>query len=118
MPYLALAKVLLLPAVAGLAVLDSFALEVPIVTLAGDHHPPEFEYLEHGTNAVIVPAGSSPARYADSVIDLLRNHELRAHLRANCRVAAEQYTLEAMVERFAAGTLAAISAPPLMTTLR
>lgn len=107
-PFFALAKVLVLPAVAGLTVLDSFALEVPIVTLAGEHHPPEFEYLLHGVNAVIVP-GRNAESYAKYVVDLLQSDDIRAELRAQCRVAAERYTLEAMVERFATGSLAAIA---------
>jgi len=109
-PFVALGKVLLLPAVAGLTVVDSFALEVPIVTLAGDHHPPEFEYLRDGVNAVIVPSGSDAAAYADAVMKLLRSDSYRARLRAGCRAAAETYTLAAMVERFSDGVLEAVKA--------
>jgi L-malate glycosyltransferase len=108
-PYFALAKVLLLPAVAGLTVLDSFALGLPIVTVAGEHHPPEFEYLDNGTNSVIVAAGSGPAQYAEQVITVLQDESLRARLQANCRSAAKRYTLEAMVDRFAGGILAALA---------
>jgi glycosyltransferase involved in cell wall biosynthesis len=110
-PFCALAKVLLLPAVAGLTVVDSFALEVPMVTLAGDHHPPEFEYLINGVNAMVAPAGSNPEAYARVVVHLLQSEDVRVGLKRNCRIAAETYTLEAMVRRFADGALAALAAP-------
>jgi glycosyltransferase involved in cell wall biosynthesis len=115
-PYFPLAKVLLLPAVAGLTVLDSFALGLPIITLAGEHHPPEFEYLKHGINSIIVPRGSASAQYAGQVVNLLQNEELRTRLVTNCRLAATTYTLEAMVDRFAGGILAALAAGPRSST--
>ena len=109
-PFFALASVLLLPAIAGLTVLDSFALEVPILSVAGEEHPPEFEYLQNGVNAIIVPAGSSADAYGRRIADVIGDEELLARLRLGCRSSARVYTLGTMVDRFSEGVLRALAA--------
>jgi glycosyltransferase involved in cell wall biosynthesis len=102
-PYIMLAKVMVVPAWVGLVVIDSFALGVPLVTVDSEAHPPEVDYLRHGTNGMKLPAESGPQEYAAAVEALLRNDSYRARLGDGCRAAADKYTMEEMIERFAKG---------------
>ena len=109
-PYFMLSKLFLMPGVVGLAVLDAFALAVPLVTTAVPGHGPEIGYLDDGTNGVVVQQAQSPVAYAEMVTDLLRDEERRQLLVAGCRAAADIYTVENMVERFAIGVSQALAA--------
>lgn len=100
---LAVADVVLVPAGAGLVVLDSFAAGVPIVTSDAWWHGPERSYVEDGVNGLAVDDGGDGRAYARAVTDLLGDTPRRAELRRGCLLAAERYTVEAMVERFASG---------------
>lgn len=110
---LAVASVMLIPGVVGLAVLDAFALEIPLVTTASDSHGPEIEYLIDGTNGLIVDRPDDVPVYAAAVLRLLSDDGLLDGLRRGCRQAAERYTNEEMIERFTGGVVAALAAPRL-----
>jgi glycosyltransferase involved in cell wall biosynthesis len=107
--YFALSKVFLLPGWVGLAILDSFALEVPLVASASVPHSPEIAYLRDGENGLLVDDGGDPARYAAAVVRVLTDESLRERLRAGCRTAREVYTVEDMAERFAQGIVRALA---------
>jgi len=109
-PYFMLSKLFLMPGVVGLAVLDAFALAVPLVTTAVPGHGPEIDYLDDGTNGILVHRVQSPAAYARTVAELLRDEQQRQLLIEGCRAAAEIYTVENMVERFAVGVMQALAA--------
>ena len=109
-PYFMLSKLFLMPGVVGLAVLDAFALAVPLVTTAVPGHGPEIDYLDDGTNGILVHRVQSPAAYARTVAELLRDEQRRQLLIEGCRAAAEIYTVENMVERFAVGVMQALAA--------
>src|SRR5436309_6437050 len=109
-PYFMLSKLFLMPGVVGLAVLDAFALAVPLVTTAVPGHGPEIDYLDDGTNGILVHQVQSPAAYARTVAELLRDEQQRQLLIEGCRAAAEIYTVENMVERFAVGVMQALAA--------
>ena len=109
-PYFALGRVLLIPGMVGLAVLDSFSLGVPLVTCDLPYHSPEIGYLEPGVNGVVVDDAEDPARYASAVVDLLIRPDTRARMVAQCRRAASSYTVESMAERFAEGVEQALRA--------
>jgi glycosyltransferase involved in cell wall biosynthesis len=111
-PYFNLSQVMLLPGLVGLGVLDSFALEVPLVTVDLPYHSPEIDYLRHGENGLKLPAGTDPEGYAVAVAGLLCDEGWREHLKAGCRAAAQVYTLEAMVGRFSEGVLLALGRSP------
>lgn len=111
--WLAPAKLLLMPGLVGLVVLDSFALEAPLVTIADSEHSPEIAYLRDGANGVMLPAGTSAAGYAGEVVRLLRDDAARERLVKGCREAQEQYNIEEMVRRFAEGIERALAAPRL-----
>ena len=107
-PYFSLSKVMLLPGLVGLGVLDSFALEVPLVTVDLSFHSPEVDYLRNGENGLKLPVDTDPEAYADAVSRLLLNEQERERLQAGCRVAAQEYTIESMVSRFTSGVLGAL----------
>jgi glycosyltransferase involved in cell wall biosynthesis len=102
------AQVLLLPGLVGLAVVEAFAAGTPVVTMDWAHHSPEFDYLEDGVNARILPLGTTAAEFGAAVAALLADPVAIETLRAGCRAAAATYTLEAMAANFATGVLAAI----------
>lgn len=110
--YFALAQVHLLPGLVGLAVLDSFVLEVPLVTTVDALHSPEISYLVDGVNGVIVPGDGSGGRYAGAVARVLTEEELRERLILGCRRSAQLYSAEAMADRFVIGILSALKVPP------
>jgi glycosyltransferase involved in cell wall biosynthesis len=102
-PYFAISKLLLNPGVVGLGILDSFALETPLITTNIPNHGPEIEYLENGINGIMVQESRNPQAYANAVIDLLNDESGRQRLIENCRKAREKYTVENMVENFLNG---------------
>lgn len=108
-PYFLLSKLLLAPRNVGLAILDSFALGVPLVTEAHPGHGPELHYLEDGVNGCIVHAQGSPEAYAERVAALLRDEEARLRLVAGGQLAAGRYTLQNMVQRFSQGIVQALA---------
>ncbi|MDP9351289.1 MAG: group 1 glycosyl transferase, partial [Chloroflexota bacterium] len=89
-------------------VLDSFALEVPLVTTAVPSHGPEIDYLEDGVNGVVVRETDNPAMYASAVARLLKDGNLRGKLVSGCRSSKDKYTVEEMAERFASGVRTAL----------
>jgi L-malate glycosyltransferase len=105
---LALADVLVVPAEAGLVVLDALAGGVPIAISAHEVHNPEVAYLRDGVNSLIVDDGGDPRRYAAAVADLLADAPRRQALAAGCREERTRYTVEEMATRFADGILAAL----------
>jgi glycosyltransferase involved in cell wall biosynthesis len=106
---LRLAKLLLMPGLVGLVILDSFAAGAPLVTLADSEHSPEIEYLLDGTNGRMLPAGTDAAGYAKEVALLLQDQAARQRLVDGGRIAAERYSIEAMVDRFADGVQRALA---------
>jgi glycosyltransferase involved in cell wall biosynthesis len=108
-PYCLLAKVLLMPGAVGLSVLDAFALQLPLITIADRYHGPEFSYLEPEVNGLILPASTTaPEAYAAEVAALLRDEERLARLRQGCARASQVYTVEEMSRRFADGLALAL----------
>jgi glycosyltransferase involved in cell wall biosynthesis len=112
-PYFRLAKLMLMPGGVGLGILDSFALEVPMVTTAVAYQGPEIDYLQDGVNGVMVQNGGSPSAYADRVASLLADRAALERLKAGCRQSARLYSVESMARNFADGVVAALDADPL-----
>ena len=107
-----LGKTFLMPGLVGLAVLDSFAYGMPMVTTDYPYHSPEIDYLEDGLNGVIVKDAENPRAYADAVIRVLKDEPYRKGLKDGARKALKTYTIESMAERFAEGVIRALEAPP------
>lgn len=105
----AASDVFMLPSAVGLAVLDSFAYGLPMVTLANAGHGPEIEYLEDGSNGVVLAAGTSAGGYAEAVGALLDDAEILGHLRTGAKRSAGAYSIEAMADKFCAGVRTALA---------
>src|SRR5439155_20640401 len=90
-PYFMLSKLFLMPGVVGLAVLDAFALAVPLVTTAVPGHGPEIDYLDDGTNGILVHQVQSLVAYARTVADLLRYEYQRRLIIEGRRTASTSY---------------------------
>jgi len=108
-PYFALANVFLMPGSVGLAILDCFALEVPLITTEDPDHGPEMEYLKNGVNGIMLQDVYKPDQYAQAVSQLLTDKVFHKSLIEGCKKSAEKYTLEQMVENFTQGILGALS---------
>ena len=98
--------IFLLPGAIGLAVLDSFTFECPIITTHNKLHGPEFEYIENGINGLIT--GESLEEYVNAVISLIDNPEKLQQLKRHCAISAQQYTVENMVHGFSEGVRKAL----------
>ena len=109
---ISLAKVLLMPGMVGLSVLDSFAFGVPMVTTNLPYHSPEIEYLRHNENGVVVDDAKNPSAYAKAVVRVLRDGEYHQQLKAGGASALATYTIENMSRRFANGVAQALERPP------
>lgn len=110
--YAGLASVLLNPGLVGLTVVDGFALGLPMVTCDLPSHGPEIEYLEDGVNGVMLPSGTTPLNYAESVAALLADESRLKQLSDGALSAASRYTMEEMVNRFTQGVLHALQTEP------
>lgn len=108
-PYFMISKLLLMPGLVGLVVLDAFALGVPLITTNVSFHSPEIEYLVNGVNGEIVEPSTSVEIYAARVARLLTDEESRQKLVDGCWQAREKYTIENMVDRFAEGVEKALT---------
>jgi len=109
-PYWALAKLLLMPGLVGLVVVDSFALGVPLVTTDFPYHSPEIDYLKNDFNGLLVPCGQSAGIYASAVADLLLDPSRLERLRTGALASAADHTIEKMADHFAAGVMLALDA--------
>lgn len=108
-PYFLVSKALLMPGLVGLAVIDSFAHRVPLITVDLDYHSPEIHYLSDDANGLMLAAGTTPAEYAAATADLLLDERRMERLREGCDEAAAFWTMESMVENFAGGVLRALA---------
>ena len=87
-----------MPGLVGLSVVDSFALEIPIVSTDIPIHSPEFSYLEDGANAQIVKYDMQ--EYSNQVSFLLNNEGTRKKLVEGCKNSGSKYQLKNMIMRF------------------
>jgi glycosyltransferase involved in cell wall biosynthesis len=92
-------------------VVDAFVAGTPLLTQASALHGPEIDYLEHGVNGLVV-ASDAAEDYAQAAERLLREPAALARLRDGCSAGAQRYTIDHMVENFAAGILGCLQRPP------
>jgi len=102
-PYYAVSKLFLMPGMVGLGILDTFAMETPLITTQSPLHSPEISYLENGVNGIMISDTDNPQLYADKVIQLINNPSEYNYLVENCRKSWGKYTIENMVKNFADG---------------
>jgi glycosyltransferase involved in cell wall biosynthesis len=110
--YAAASRVLLMPGLVGLGVLDSFAYQTPMITTDYPFHSPEVDYLIHGQNGLMTRPYMDVRAYSDAIVALLQDDSLHARLVRGAEASARDFTIEAMVTRFAVGVMSALHAPP------
>lgn len=98
---LAAADILTIPQWVGLVAVDSIVAARPIVTTNHTSHSPEFDYLIHGTNALVTRHDVNA--YAQGVTGLLKDQEYLESLKRGLKISAGHHTLEGMVSSFASG---------------
>lgn len=103
-----LAELFLCPGLVGLAILDSFAAGLPLLTTTSALHSPEIDYLQDGINGRLVEGGAEA--FAREVVRLLFSPAELAKMRTNAYCSAERYTIEAMSRNFGDGIVRAIGA--------
>jgi glycosyltransferase involved in cell wall biosynthesis len=104
-PYWSLANVCLMPGLVGLAVLDSFAFGVPMVTTASPHHGPEIDYLIHGKTGWICDSWQDPIQYAHAIAELLGDSSRLASMKSACLTEACHYSIQKMSSLFCKGII-------------
>lgn len=107
-PYFLVSKVYLMPGLVGLGILDSFALEIPLITTNISFHSPEIEYLDQNSNGLMVKHDVN--QYSSAVVNVLLDNKLRSRLIQGCRTSRLKYSIETMVENFAIGVVNALEA--------
>ena len=107
--YFRIATLQIMPRLVGLCILDSFAMETPIITTEHPYHGPKIDYLENGINGIITRDDINI--YCDSIINTFRNFRYKALIQAG-KLSAEKYTVEQMSENFKNGILACLNIAP------
>jgi len=98
---LALGDIWLNPGMVGLAILDAFALGIPVATTDNNIHSPEVAYLDDGTNGLMTPP--DPPSYAHAITKLLGDRSRLSAMQRAAPETARTFTLERMVDQFASG---------------
>lgn len=101
--FLSLAHVWFNPGLVGLGILDAFSAGLPLVTSNLPIHSPEIEYLEHGSNGLVVPANVDALTMA--LCELLQSPEQLHRLKQGALASAQKYSIDTMVENYAQGVL-------------
>jgi glycosyltransferase involved in cell wall biosynthesis len=92
--------VCLYPGIIGLGILETFALETPIITTY-QNQSPEIEYLIPDVNGLMT--SESIDEFAAAGIYVLSHESLRTNLQHGCRESGKNYTIQNMVQNFALG---------------
>jgi glycosyltransferase involved in cell wall biosynthesis len=101
--YLLLGNVWLNPGGVGLAVVDSFAFGLPLITTDNKIHGPEISYLDHGRNGIVTKPVVD--EYANCVVDVLNNDSLLNSLKLGSLESSKKYSIDSMVNNFVDGIL-------------
>jgi glycosyltransferase involved in cell wall biosynthesis len=102
-PFFKMADLFLMPGLVGLAILDSFSMETPLVTTEYPFHSPEIEYLDKKINGIMTR--NTIDEYSDEVISILNDSSRLKKLKKGCKLSAKNYTVEKMVNNFASGII-------------
>jgi len=107
-PYFAISDVFLIPGVVGLAIVDAFAVGLPVFATDVDGSGPEIEYVEADVNGVVT--AHDVDAYAAAVCRVLDDPGELARMREAARATASRLTLAHMVEAFATGIVRCLAA--------
>lgn len=103
--YFAIAEIAMLPARAGLGIVDAFAAGIPVATTDRSGHGPEREYLRPGVNSIATPFDVD--QYARAIAAVLAN---RDDLARGARATANELPMRRMVDAFTDGILRCMEA--------
>jgi L-malate glycosyltransferase len=106
-PYTVITKLLVIPSLVGLSIIDSFVSKLPLVTTNSIGHGPEIDYLENGINGIMTD--NTIAAYSSTIIDLLQNEEKRLMLAEGCQRSAMKYNMTSMVNNYYCGIVGALN---------
>ena len=101
--YFKAAKLLLMPGLVGLAILDSFISKTPLITTDLPIHSPEISYLDNGENGLMCKYDELD--YANTVNNCLRDQSRYERLINGCEISASKYTMDKMVQNFKNGIM-------------
>lgn len=103
--YFKISSIQIMPKLVGLCILDSFAMETPIITTDHPFHGPEIDYLENGKNGIMVKDDIN--EYSKTTANILKN-KTYLELIEHGKLSAEIFTVENMAENFKNGILACL----------
>jgi L-malate glycosyltransferase len=101
--YFKMSSLFLMPGLVGLAVIDSFATQTPMITTEYPFHSPEIEYLENDFNGFITKNDLNS--YSNKLINLFENPDEIKKLKEGCIKSADLYNTENMVDNFIEGVV-------------
>jgi L-malate glycosyltransferase len=104
--YLKLGHLFLLPHTVGLAIIDAFALGLPLLTMGNRTHGPELAYLRQNANGVITD--DTTEAFAAAAVLLLRDPAKLKTMSAECLRDAESLSAENMAMNIARGIVACL----------
>jgi glycosyltransferase involved in cell wall biosynthesis len=99
--YFHAAKLLMMPGMVGLVIVDSFIGRCPIFTTEFPFHSPEIAYLRSSYNGCTT--ADDVESYAQAVAEHLAQPRALDGLKAGCDESARRYSLSSMVANFAGG---------------
>lgn len=102
------ARALILPGRAGLAIVEAFALGMPVIAVSDARNAPETEYLEHGYNAHICRSDD----LLNSILTLTRDDAYQQYLSTGAVESASALSIDKMVENFSRGIHRALEHRP------
>ncbi|HSI77682.1 MAG TPA: glycosyltransferase family 4 protein [Lunatimonas sp.] len=107
--YFRISDILIMPGAMGLAVLDAFTFETPIVTIEYPYHGPEIEYIRNYENGII--AKDDVDDFNSKVVELMENENLYNLLKANGLDSINTLNIENMVSNFGNGIIDCLNKP-------
>lgn len=99
--YFRASKLLMMPGMVGLVIVDSFIGRCPMFTTEFPYHSPEIAYLRSGYNGCMT--ADDVEGYAQAVAQHLTQPQVLDGLKAGCDESARKYSLSSMVANFAGG---------------
>jgi glycosyltransferase involved in cell wall biosynthesis len=94
------------PGLVGLSILDSFALELPLVTTSFESQAAEIAYLDSGRNGIMTE--NSEEAFVQGVVDLFKDRSLIRRLAYACKEDSSRYSLENMAANYCKGIIDAL----------
>jgi len=99
--YFCVSDVFLMPGGVGLAILDAFAAQLPIITTDCGLHGPEIDYLADGVNGFMTSNSINP--FVEQISELLGNEWMLTEMKVNAKRSSEEYSIEKMADNFVKG---------------